>query len=51
MADYANIVEFEYSLLIRIAASIFFAFLLGVEREVTGKFAGLRTHILVSVGA
>ena len=51
MADYANIVEFEYSLRIRIAASIFFAFLLGVEREVTGKFAGLRTHILVSVGA
>ena len=51
MADYANIVEFEYSLLIRIAASIFFFFLLGVEREVTGKFAGLRTHILVSVGA
>ena len=51
MADYANIVEFEYSLLIRIAASIFFFFFLGVEREVTGKFAGLRTHILVSVGA
>ncbi len=51
MADYTNFIDFEYSLLIRIAASIFFAFLLGVEREVTGKFAGLRTHILVSVGA
>jgi len=43
--------KFEYLLFLRIGASILFAFLLGLEREITGKFAGLRTHILVSAGA
>ncbi len=43
--------DFELALLFRIGASILFAFLLGLEREITGKFAGLRTHILVSAGA
>ncbi len=35
----------------RVLASLFLGFLLGVEREVTGKFAGLRTHILVCLGS
>ena len=49
--DYLQTMNFEYVLLLRIGASILFAFLLGLEREITGKFAGLRTHILVSAGA
>ena len=49
--DYLQSLNFEYVLFLRIGASIFFAFLLGLEREITGKFAGLRTHILVSAGA
>ncbi len=35
----------------RLIASIFLASLLGIERELTGKVAGLRTHILVCAGA
>ena len=38
-------------LLIRIAASIALGFVLGLERELTNKYAGLRTHILVCLGA
>ncbi len=49
--DFNNMFNFEFILLLRIGASILFAFLLGLEREITGKFAGLRTHILVSAGA
>ena len=43
----------DYNLLIlsRIGLSILFGFMLGFEREITGKFAGLRTHILVCTGA
>lgn len=36
---------------IRIIAAIAFGFLLGLERELTNKYAGLRTHILVCLGA
>lgn len=49
--DYLPVMNFEYVILLRIGASVLFAFLLGIEREITGKFAGLRTHILVSAGA
>ena len=49
--NFSEALNFECLLLLRIGASILFAFLLGLEREVTGKFAGLRTHILVSAGA
>ena len=43
----------DYNMLVltRIGLSIFFGFMLGFEREITGKFAGLRTHILVCTGA
>ena len=36
---------------IRILAAIVLGFLLGLERELTNKYAGLRTHILVCLGA
>ncbi len=51
LENYLDMMDFELILLLRIGASILFAFLLGLEREITGKFAGLRTHILVSAGA
>lgn len=37
--------------LIRILAALVLGFLLGLERELTNKYAGLRTHILVCIGA
>ncbi len=37
--------------LFRIILAVILSFILGVERELTGKFAGLRTHILVCLGA
>ena len=43
--------EFHSLVLLRVGFAIFLGFILGYEREITGKFAGLRTHILVSVGA
>lgn len=36
---------------LRIIAAVIFGFLLGLERELTNKYAGLRTHILVGLGA
>lgn len=46
-----NYSDLIFIVFLRIGAAILFAFLLGLEREITGKFAGLRTHILVSAGA
>lgn len=43
--------EFDILVLIRIAAAITFGFGIGLEREMTNKYAGLRTHILVCLGA
>lgn len=37
--------------LIRILAALALGFVLGLERELTNKYAGLRTHILVCLGA
>lgn len=37
--------------LIRISAALVLGFILGLERELTNKYAGLRTHILVCLGA
>lgn len=37
--------------LIRILAALVLGFLIGLERELTNKYAGLRTHILVCIGA
>ena len=41
----------DLEILFRIVLAIILAFIPGMERELTGKFAGLRTHILVCVGA
>lgn len=41
----------EIDFLIRIAAAVTLGFILGLERELTNKYAGLRTHILVCLGA
>jgi len=38
-------------MLIRLGAAAGLAFLIGLEREIRGKPAGLRTHMLVSLGA
>ena len=38
-------------ILFRIILAALLAFIPGMERELTGKFAGLRTHILVCTGA
>ncbi len=37
--------------ILRLIASVFFGALVGLEREITRKPAGLRTHVLVSMGA
>lgn len=42
---------FSLEFLIRISSAIGLGFLLGLERELTNKYAGLRTHILVCLGA
>lgn len=44
-----HIVNLEY--FIRIAVAVIFGFCIGLERELTNKYAGLRTHILVCLGA
>jgi len=46
-----EIFQQEWEILLRIILSVVFGFAIGFEREITGKFAGLRTHILVCLGA
>ena len=42
---------FEINVIIRVFAAILLGFAIGLEREITNKYAGLRTNILVCVGA
>ena len=42
---------FSLDFIIRIAIALGLGFILGLERELTNKYAGLRTHILVCLGA
>lgn len=51
MEEINLISDYNILILTRIGLSILFGFMLGFEREITGKFAGLRTHILVCTGA
>ena len=44
-----HIINLDYML--RILIAVIFGFCIGLERELTNKYAGLRTHILVSLGA
>jgi len=41
----------DWSMINRLLVAAFLAGVVGFERELSGKVAGLRTHILVSVGA
>ena len=52
MLDMINIdINQILTILFRITLAVLLAFIPGIERELTGKFAGLRTHILVCLGA
>ena len=42
---------FNIDFIIRISMALALGFALGLERELTNKYAGLRTHILVCLGA
>ncbi len=42
---------FNPDFIIRLFAALIMGFALGLERELTNKYAGLRTHILVCLGA
>ena len=48
---YINHADYYFMIISRITMAIILASLLGIERELTGKVAGLRTHILVCTGA
>ncbi len=50
MPDIINL-DTNLIILFRIVLAIILSFIPGLERELTGKFAGLRTHILVCLGA
>ena len=41
----------EFTIFIRVFAAVLLSFAIGLEREMTNKYAGLRTNILVCVGA
>ncbi len=41
----------DYSMFLRIFCAILLGFCIGLEREMTNKYAGLRTNILVCLGA
>ena len=41
----------EFSIFIRVLMAVLLGFAVGLEREMTNKYAGLRTNILVCVGA
>ena len=43
--------EVNLIILFRVVLAVVLSFIPGIEREITGKFAGLRTHILVGLGA
>lgn len=43
--------DFNLMIFIRIIAAILCGFAIGLERELTNKYAGLRTHILVCLGS
>lgn len=42
---------FDFNIIIRVISAILLGFAIGLEREMTNKYAGLRTNILVCLGA
>ena len=51
--DYSNSIGFTYdwTVVIRVLSALLLGFAIGLEREITNKYAGLRTNILVCIGA
>lgn len=49
MENLSNIINVDF--MIRVVVAVVLGFSLGLERELTNKYAGLRTHILVCLGA
>jgi len=43
--------SYNIDILLRVLSAICLGFIIGFEREITNKYAGLRTHILVCLGA
>ena len=43
--------QFDLSICIRLVSAVLLSFAVGLEREMTNKYAGLRTNILVCLGA
>ena len=41
----------DFNIALRVIAALVFGFMIGLEREITNKYAGLRTNILVCLGA
>lgn len=41
----------DFNIALRVCAALVFGFAIGLEREITNKYAGLRTNILVCLGA
>ena len=42
---------FDISIVVRVLSAVLLGFAIGLEREMTNKYAGLRTNILVCLGA
>ena len=42
---------YDWSIVIRVLSALLLGFTIGLEREMTNKYAGLRTHIMVALGA
>lgn len=52
MTDFSNIFSSQnFDIALRVISAIALGFIIGFEREITNKYAGLRTHILVCLGA
>lgn len=51
--DYSNSIAYTYdwSVVLRVLSALLLGFAVGLEREITNKYAGLRTNILVCIGA
>ena len=49
--DTLGLANFDYTIFVRVLSSVLLGFAIGLEREITNKYAGLRTNILVCLGA
>lgn len=49
--DTLGLANFDYTIFVRVLSAVLLGFAIGLEREMTNKYAGLRTNILVCLGA